>query len=291
MKVSAFFITILFLLFAAATPAQITDMSKVEPGKNYLVTKNDGITFMGRVISMDPREIVMNTKALGDVSIPKHDIKEMRLLTEGEVSTTGDYKPGELFATRYFITTNGLPVKKGDSYILWNWYGPDMQFGIAKNFGVGIMTTWLGVPVVASAKYSIQLDKNLHVALGTLLGTGSWALPKLGIALPFASFTYGNRRSNITVSGGYGAVWGYGNNGGRVLCSVAGMAKVSNKAALIFDSFILPAINTGDDYMAIYMPGIRFQTAPNRAFQFGFAGFRSRGEGFGLPMVQWFRML
>ncbi len=292
-KVSSIFVLVILILSAINAGAQkIPDSSKVNAGKMYLIIKNDGNKFVGKIISMDPREILIDTKNIGQVSIPKHEIKEMREVTESEISAKGDFKPSETFATRYFITTNGLPIQKGESYILWNWYGPDIQFGVGKNFGIGIMTSWLAMPVIASAKYSIELSKNTHLALGTLLGTGSWLAPHFGLALPFGSLTFGNRRNNITFSGGYGGVWGYGTDGGRVLCSVAGMAKISNKASLVFDSFIMPGIAGKNDYAALYMPGIRLQTSSNKAFQFGFAGIANTSGGFSpFPMVQWFRML
>ena len=215
----------------------------------------------------------------------------MRPAEKGEITALGVFKPNETFATRYFFSTNGLPIKKGDSYILWSLWGPDFQFGVAKNFGIGITTTWIGAPAVATAKYSITIDDNTHIALGALTGSGSWIAPKFGLAVPFASLTWGNRRSNFTISGGYGAVWGENSSGGRVLFSVAAMAKVSDKASLVFDSFIMPGNGKDKSYGAIYIPGLRFQTAANKAFQFGFAGI-SDGEHFSpIPMVQWFRML
>jgi hypothetical protein len=38
-------------------------------------------------------------------------------------------------------------------------WGPDFEFGIAENFSVGVMTTWLAYPLVGTAKYSIPLAK------------------------------------------------------------------------------------------------------------------------------------
>lgn len=287
--------TVLFYVAftAAACKAQAqvkTDTTTVVTQKMYLVVKHNGIQYTGKLISSDSREVVLETATVGAISIPKHEIKEIRQLENDEIGKDGTFKPSETFATRYFISTNGLPVKKGENYILWNWYGPDFQFGLGKNFGAGIMTSWLGMPIVASAKYSFEATKDVHFAVGTLLGTGSWALPQFGLALPFAAATIGNRRNNITVSGGYGAMWGYGTNGGRALCSVAGMAHFSPKVSLVFDSFIMPGGNN-KDYLALYMPGLRFQTDEKRALQIGFAGFSSTSGTIGLPMIQWFRLL
>ncbi|MBN1927452.1 MAG: hypothetical protein JW798_16585 [Prolixibacteraceae bacterium] len=306
-----------------------------DTNKLYLVKKYNGAEFLGKIKFYDARELLLATETIGEVYIPKHEIKEIREVNPEKYM---EFDGEELFASRYFITTNGLPVKKGDNYILWNIYGPDFQFGIADNFGIGVMTSWAAIPIIATAKYSIPLGKSTNMALGALLGTGSWAFPDFGLALPFASFTFGNRRNNLTLSAGYGALFYSeerynpvtGNNfdeqysEGRVLLSIAGMAKISPKFSIVFDTFISPwgpqktytewepvdhydpitkyYINTTyterkiteqSPNLAIIMPGIRWQVDTDKAFQFGFTGFYFDNEfvPFPIPMIQWYRKL
>jgi hypothetical protein len=252
MKTSIKIVIILFLVSLFAGNLLLAqNQTTIEPGKLYLVIKFDGAEFLGTIKSYDAHELLISTENIGDVYVPKHMIKEIR---EVNPEMYKEFSGEELFATRYFITTNGLPIKKGDNYIQWNLYGPDFQFGIAKNFGVGIMTSWMAIPVIVNAKYSIKLGEKTHMALGALLGTGSWAYPDFGGILPFASFTYGNRKSNLTFSSGYGRIFYSENmynprtstdykarfNEGRFLFSIAGMLKINNKISLVFDSFISP---------------------------------------------------
>lgn len=284
------------------------DTIKVDSFKIYKVIKNDGTTFVGRILSKDAREVLIETKETGQVIIPKHEVKEITEIKRGELSASGEYIPAEVFSSRYFITTNGLPIEKGESYIQWNLFGPDFQFGVGKNFGLGIMTSWVGMPVIGSAKYSINLgEERINLGIGTLLGTGSWAAPDFGIALPFGTLTFGDRRKNITFSGGYVAVFykefmydgsspydpvERNTSEGRALLSVAGMAKVGKKVSVVFDSFIVPS--TGQSgVLALLIPGIRWQVESNRAFQFGFVGLNLDGElvPFPIPMIQWYRKL
>jgi hypothetical protein len=111
-----------------------------DPEKTYVVVKNDGTRFTGQILSSDAREIHMRTDRLGEVIIPKHEIQSVAEYTGApEVYS-------EVFATRYFITTNGLPIEKGDSYIQWTLIGPDVHFGIKDNMSIGVMTTWLASP-------------------------------------------------------------------------------------------------------------------------------------------------
>jgi len=264
----------------------------------YVIIKNDGSEFIGKIISSDMREVIMETQKLGAIAIPKHEIKIMKLLQTGDLGVAGSFIPNEPFATRYFITTNGLPIAKGESYITYNIFGPDIQYGLADNLGVGVITTWLGSPIIFTTKYSFEVSKNVNAAVGFLLGTSGW-VGNLGFAVPYGSFTLGDRKSNLTASLGYGSIWGIDANGGRAIVSIAGMRKVSKSISLVFDSFILPAttpvVNVYGTYNrdqgGLIIPGVRFQTSETGAFQFGFAGSLSEsGIGnFGLPYLQWFR--
>lgn len=227
----------------------------------HKVIKQNGAAFVGKILSQDARELLLESAEIGLVYIPRHEIREIIL-----VNPDGKGDNGSLFATRYFLTTNGFPVKKGDNYVQWNLFGPDFQFGIADHLGVGIMTSWVGMPVIGTAKYSLNLGKNLCGGLGFLGGTGSWAFPEYGLLLPFGFLTVGNHANNLNISAGYGAIFlerdetiytlhdapgdystnsytSVGNNvndsEGRFLWSVAGMVRLNSKFSFVFDSFFM----------------------------------------------------
>jgi hypothetical protein len=231
----------------------------------------------------------------------------------------GEFIGEDAFATRYFITTNGLPMKKGQHYIQWNLFGPDFQFALSDNFGVGFMTSWLAVPLIGTAKYSFNPKDNVQFAIGGLIGTSSWVAfsspdANFGGALPFATISFGDRRKNLALSGGYGAVWFGSETEGSALSSIAGMVKVSPKFSLVFDSFIvMPGgervvydyyYDQSGNYVsiqktekrpitAIFIPGLRWHQGEGKAFQFGFTGIYAEREmvPFPIPMVQWYRTL
>lgn len=301
---------------SAQTPADST--------KTHIVVKHDGVEFIGTIISQDAREVLISTKTVGDVIIPKHEIKEIREVQTNEFTATGQYVPNEVFSTRYFLTTNGLPIEKGESYVLWSLYGPDFQFGVAKNFGVGIMTTWVACPIIVSAKYSFKLSKGASLGIGALAGTGSWTRPDFAMAVPFTALTFGDRKANITFSLGYGAITYKQEqynpsttyfteervSDNRVLFSTAFMLKVSRQLSFVFDTFVIPEgrayqateynyvydENTGytnavpytttkkRQAFALVIPGMRWQMDSKRAFQFGFTGVKAEGEWMPLPI-------
>lgn len=299
----------------------------------HMLIKNDGTRYVGKIIKQDAREVLIETNELGQIYIPRHEIREIREVSKRELNEKGEYVPGEVFATRYFITTNGLSIARKENYIIWNLYGPDIQFGVTDNLGLGIMTTWLGWPLVGTIKYSVPLGELFSTGAGLLVGTDTWGGSGFRFALPYGVLTYGNRLVNFNFSFGYGSVRykqeeynpNTGNyekiivNEGRVLMSGAGMFKAGKKVSVVFDTFIAPRGKKYDTYewrdvynpvtgnweqirvkvtknrpgFALILPGLRFQTEPDKAFQFGFAGLVFDGETIPLPipMLQWFRKL
>jgi hypothetical protein len=303
-KLLIFLVTFLgfgFVASAQQDPVKLTDSTL------YKITTSDKSVFLGYIIKKDAREVLIKSLDDREFYIPQYSIKSIEKIDQTKVNARGEYVGEDKFATRYFLTTNGLPLKKGDNYIQWNLFGPDFQFGLGENFGVGIMTSWFGIPIIGTIKKSFQINENTHFALGGLVGTGSWALPEWGGALPFATFSKGDRSKNIAISGGYGAVWQPGNYGksiinGRALMSVAGMVKVSSKLSLVFDSFIIFNSHVKEQYgnqeyeynkpgIGLFIPGIRWHQEEGKAIQFGFTGIIADGEikPIPVPMVQWYR--
>jgi hypothetical protein len=318
-----FFIVVVLLLpvmlYSQEQPAE----QQIQDERIFVVTKNDGTHFVGRIISQDPREVLIET-ANGQIYIPRHEIRQIREALQGEVSSKGIFMPAEVFSTRYFITTNGLTVKKKETYMLFSLLGPDFQFGVADNLGLGVMTSWFGSPIIATGKLSLPINEKFSTGVGFLAGTGGWAFSGFRLFLPFFVVTAGDRIKNLNVSMGYGKIsipeeWVFGfNSAGNFLISVAGMAKIGAKTSLVFDTFIIPRSGTyqttewysymdsNGDYregtrpvsrkrytIAFILPGLRFQTTPHSAFQFGFSGGLAEGQPFiiPIPMIQWFRML
>lgn len=235
----------------------------------YVVIKNDGTEFIGHIIENTPHEILIATISRGNIYIPQHEIQQIRLIENPGDIKSGEYVGEEMFATRYFLTTNALMGKKGESYGLINIYGPEVHYSVSDRLSLGLMTSWAAIPVIGAAKYSIYSKNDFHFGVGLLAGTGSWAAFDAGGALPFASVTIGNKVRNLNLSGGYGMISLDGNSDGLTLFSVSGLAKIGKNTSLVLDSFIG---SQSDNTFALIIPGVRFQKKMDRAFQFGFAG-------------------
>ena len=263
--------------------------------KLVCVTLNDGTKIIGKVTQNNERELTVSSTDGRRQIIPQFFVKTISDINESDMSKNGKYLGKDNYCTRYFLTTNGLPIEKGKNYIQWNLFGPDIQFSVSDHFGVGIMTTWFANPVVGSFKYSNKISKNVHYAIGGLVGTTTWRFNGglgngenrgSGLALPFAALTFGNGRNNINFSYGYGASWKGLESQGTALYSIAGMAKLSNKLSFVFDSFITKEF-------AFFTPNLRYHFTETNAFQFGFAFVQALGEfrQIPFPICQWYRRL
>jgi len=256
-------VNILYIAVALLITAATTSFAQENTRLMHKVVKQNGVAFVGVILSQDAREILIETSELGQIYIPKHEVREIIEVKQGEKAVTGG-----LFSTRYFLTTNGLSINKGDNYVQWNIFGPDFQFGVADNLTLGIMTSWVGMPIIGTAKYSHQFGGKISGGLGMLAGTGSWAFPEYGLVLPFGFISAGDRINNINFSAGYGALFlerneytyvihntpteystnsytmnerTYTDTEGRPLFSIAGMFRLNNKFSFVFDSFIMLA--------------------------------------------------
>lgn len=220
-----------------------------------------------------------------------------------------------------------MPIKKGEHYVQWNLFGPDFQFSIKDDLGVGIMTSWLGIPLIGTIKKNWNINEKVNVAVGALAGSFTWYDIQMFGALPFGAMTFGNRQRNLSISGGYGFINlpenKYIGNGqwaheieGRALTSISGMVKIASNLSLVFESFIAIPKKTRTvtelypDYysfrrdivrtvekrypgFSLIVPGIRWHVKEGRSFQFGFAGIINDGEMLPvpIPMVQLYQTI
>lgn len=264
--------------FSQEQPQQVQDTTR----QKVVVTKNDGSSFTGFIISKDERELLIETVNLGRMYIPLHEIKEIRPY---EVSGRGT----TLFSTRYFLTTNGLSMEKGEKYGMINYYGPEAHFAVANNFTLGIMTTWLAMPIVGSAKVSIPISTNVHLGLGLLAGSLSWVDFSSAGALLYGSLTFGDFHNNLTLSGGYATITSHGDGGSAPLLSPACLIRLGENFYFVTDSFIY--LGGGHENWGLVVPGLRIMRPQKRSsFQFGFAAVAAEGELIGVPFpfVSWF---
>ncbi len=290
-SMKSYFLLFALCCFSLGSFAQ-SDTLEAQDSTLYCFVKTDGSELFGKIISQDPREFLILTEDNRKIIIPQHVVLRFFAVNAKEVIRERQLKEEDPFAKRYFLFSNALPVRKGEHYVQWNLLGPNLHFGIGDNLSAGVATTWLGVPIVGSIKKSWELNKRSQFAVGAIVGTGSYAAIESGGAMPFATLSFGDSKSNISFTAGYASFWSNSGNGGVSIASIAAMKRVSEKISLVFDSFILPA-NGDINSIALIIPGIRWHQSEGKAFQFGFAGLMLDGEVLPLPIptLQWYRRL
>ena len=214
-------ILIIVLSFSIlSSDAQITTTPKDSTKKEYyLLKKADGAEFVGEVLSDDGREVLLLTKNIGKIYIAKSDIISMEILDASKLTFTkeGEYQDYRLegpYTTRYFFTTNALPIKKKENYMMIGLQGPEVHCAVNDNLSLGVMATWIASPVAIAAKYSFNAkpESKTHFALGTIIASSGYLLDAQGFGgIHWATVTQGNRKSNVSLSAGYA----YANLGDR----------------------------------------------------------------------------
>ena len=236
----------------------------------YVITKTNGTEYIGKILSDDGREILVQTENLGKIYIPKADVRSIIAINDSKSIIRGEYRASGPFTTRHSFTTNALPITKGENYAMLNLYGPEVHFAVTNHLNVGIMSTWLASPLVFALKYTIPTaNEKINFSVGTLIGTSGYFNSFEGYGgLHFANMTYGDRKNNITFSAGYGYLSNFNRNLNKIMLvepgtysstdgysflykykeysskillqgpiiSLAAILKVGAKASFIFDS-------------------------------------------------------
>jgi hypothetical protein len=180
----------------------ITDTSK------YLVITADGTEYVGLIILQDSNGVWLQTHSLGQIQIPKVEIKSIQRFELKNDPNMAAFNSGGVFTTRYQFTTNCFPIKKGENYALCNLYGPEFHYAVHRDFSVGVMTTWMASPIILALKYTRgTANPKINYGAGALFGSSGYLNAGRGYGgLYWGMITYGDRRNNITLSIGYGNV-------------------------------------------------------------------------------------
>lgn len=281
MKVFYIILIVIFGLGITNSYSQVLSDSNKTEKKYYLVVKNDGSEYYGYIIKDDGREILLQTKNIGKIFINKSDIQELREVEESKKGNNSnleeynDLRENGPFTTRYYFTTNALPIKKKENYALIHLYGPEVHFAVSDNLSIGLMTTWIASPIALAVKYSFtnpNPDSDVNFAIGGLFGSGGYLFPEVYGGLYFATVTKGDRSSNVSFSAGFAHInlgakdskYNYQtydetqnhyvqpiyyptndsyitkktNNNGSIVLGISGIKAVGKKASFIFDSMI-----------------------------------------------------
>jgi len=293
--------------------------SQSDSTKRVLVTKHDGGQYSGIILSDDGREILLETKEIGKIYIPKHLIKNIEVISKkqdvivdstptnqqniNEEEFPDEYNYRNFMSTKYIQGDNAFPLRKGESFIKFMPLGMEGQAYLRKNWSIGALTSYIGAPFAVRSKLSFPVKDSNYFSLDVIYGSMMFgSLYGAGIGTGggafSAGFTFGNRLSNFTIKTGFvflheevqNGWWDEVNwtwNEGPVVVygypagyvSFSGMTEVSARSQLVFDLFA--GAGTGGTMVATGA-AFRFGPKPRHRFQLGLSLVVT--DGFFIPV-------
>ncbi len=204
MKFTKLLLVSVFLVAFNPTRAQ-----DVDNNRRLTIILRDGTVYHGTMVYDDGREMKFNTDEIGLFVLKKQELRRLEDINGTDAPNEADsfipvMKEGP-FSTRYGLTTNAFPIKKGENYAMVGLHGPELHFAVTDRLNIGYMTTWAASPMAVSLKYSLPLsNKGVAVSVGSLLLSSGFFQNMKGYGtLTFGNLTLGDRNKNINFSGGY----------------------------------------------------------------------------------------
>ena len=198
----------LFISFFMIVPSNAQAQVESTDTTLRLIEKNDGTKYIAIILSDNARELLIETQTIGKIYIPKSEVKRITLIENQDEIKNGELREESPFSTRYAFTNNALPIKRNDHYAMVNLFGPEVHFAVNDRLNLGVMTTWIGSPLIAVGKYTIPTsNKKVNFSIASMLGTSGYLQSFRGFGgLHWGTVTFGDRKNNISISGGFGYV-------------------------------------------------------------------------------------
>ncbi len=280
-----FLIFALFVGIVTISHAQIEDQkiedSEIATKSIVIVYTKTGEIYRGYFISQNKDFLVIENETVGKITIPTDRIKKIES-TDSNAKLKVDSEPEEvnnINSAKYFFGSSGFNFEKGGNYLTNNFMS--YHRGVSENFSIGIGTSLVtlvaGLPIFyINPHYTYSFNENLHFKAGVDAFIG-FAEGESGIAaLLNTGLTIGTPDLNLTGTVYYGALSGIGLVN-QPIFSVAGMARVSKKLALVSENLLVPNVDSGVFFLGSY--GLRYLT-DNGSFDFFFVNNRAIAEIF-----------
>lgn len=267
-------------------PTGLLYAQEAEPqAQVYRVETTGGEVVIGTLVAENEREIVLDTRELGEVTVDRKNIESMEEV-DPERFRDGEFWFSNPHSTRYYFAPNALGIPRGEGYYQNAWiFFNNVNYGASDRLSVGAGTVPIflfgvnALPIWVLPKVSFSTpQENLHLAGGAVFGGVLAEEVSTGVGLVYGSATLGTRDHNATVSLGYGYTEGGFAN--RPTINVSGMTRVGRTLYLISENYFVAGVDGGN----IISAGIRW--APkNFAVDFALARPLDADEIVGIPWL------
>ncbi|MCD6066746.1 MAG: hypothetical protein K0S33_1572 [Bacteroidetes bacterium] len=203
-----FFCLFAFLVQASFAQSDSTKAGKEKnwwkKGKPYVIVTNDGTEYIGEVVGDNDREVLIMTKTMGKLYIPKYSIKTIELL-ESDNFANGQYIDENNHRNYYIAATNALPFKKGEMRMSMYYFGGfSGTYSLNENVALGLHTTIIGAPMAISLKTSFLLSDKSYIGTDIHVGSLTYLQRSSYVGSIAAKYTSGNEKTNFSLMGGIG---------------------------------------------------------------------------------------
>lgn len=139
-RISLMFILIFSISLMSSTVAysqKKLNSNELDSTKTYIIKLIDGSEFIGNFLSKDSASIVIRTKSILKIEIPKEKIKSI------DVVDASNFKKGVYWfpnpnATRYLFASSAFTLKKGEGYYQNTWlFLNSVNIGLTNNISIG----------------------------------------------------------------------------------------------------------------------------------------------------------
>jgi hypothetical protein len=224
----------------------------------YRIELFNGNEFIGYIAKQDSVKIYFKTNNLGEISIPKTEIKTINRIDLKSI-VKGEYWFENPQSSRYFWAPNGYGLKSGEGYYqnVWVLYN-QVSVGITDNFSIGAgmvpLFLFAGAPTPAwiIPKFSIPVVKDkLNLGVGAIAGTIMGGESK-GFGIVYGVSTFGSRDNNLSLGLGYG--YAGGGWAKTPLVNISSMLRTGSKGYFVTDNYF---IGIGDNITTLISFGGR----------------------------------
>lgn len=236
----------LLLILLLGISLQMSYAQELEEGTPlYQIETMDGNEFIGRILSEDEENVQIQTETLGEITIPRKNIRSMRRL-EGSVGQDGSVWFENPQASRYFWAPNGYGLKAGEGYYqnVWVLFN-QASVGITDHisFGAGMVPLFLfsgtSTPFWITPKFSVPVvEDKFNLGGGALVGT-VLGENDMGFGIAYGVSTFGSRDRNISFGLGYGYAAGSWANSPMV--NVSGIYRTGKNGYLLTENYYIDA--------------------------------------------------
>lgn len=248
------FLLVFLILFSPFTNAQTARDSV----KSQIETM-DGNEYIGIILNQTPKSIRLKTEILGEISIPRSEIKRITPLSATK-SKDGTYWLDNPQATRYFWAPNGYNLKAGEGYYqnVWVLFN-QATVGLTDYFsaGVGVVPLFLfegaPTPVWVTAKFSLPVVENkVNLGAGALLSTVVGEDTDASFGILYGISTFGSKDRNLNI----GLGWGFadGEMARNPTLNISGTIRTGARGYFITENYL---IGTSEETVVVTMVGGR----------------------------------